>query len=65
MMEHLTTKDVTALSEVMRGEELACKKARIYAATLTDTALAESFAALAKEHERRFAELTALIGGKK
>ncbi len=64
-MEHLTTKDLTALSEVLRGEEIGCKKARIYAATLTDTALAESFSALSKEHERRFSELTALIGGKK
>ena len=39
-MTNLTAKDVEVLTHLLTGEEMACKKARIYANTLMDTALA-------------------------
>ncbi|MGN1235565.1 MAG: hypothetical protein ACI4U2_06260 [Christensenellaceae bacterium] len=63
-MQHLTEKDVQVISSILRGEELACKKARIYANTLTDTALVERLTELGKQHEERFDRVLALLGGK-
>ncbi len=47
----------------MIGEQMACKKARVYANTLTDTVLAAQMQALADGHARRFAALLTLLGG--
>ena len=40
-MTNLTAKDLDVLCHILTGEEMACKKARVYANTLTDAALAE------------------------
>lgn len=57
----LTTKEATLLSDVLIYEESACKKARLYARTLTDKALADKFNKLADNHERRFNALFELL----
>ena len=64
-MTNLTAKDIDVLSHVLTGEEMACKKARVYAHTLTDAALAEEMDRIANSHEQRFAALYHLLGGKK
>ncbi len=62
MTQKLTTKDLAVISGVIDGEALACKKARMYANTLTDTALAAEMQTIAKAHEERFTALLAILG---
>ena len=57
----LTTKEATLLSDLLVYEESACKKARLYARTLTDKALADKFCKLADNHEKRFNALFDLL----
>ena len=65
-MTNLTAKDLDVLTQILTGEEMACKKARMYANTLTDTALAEQMERIACAHAERFSALfTLLEGGKK
>ena len=64
-MNNLTAKDVDVLSQILTGEEIACKKARVYANTLTDAALAEQMSRIADAHAQRFTALYTLLGGKK
>lgn len=63
-MTNLTAKDVEVLSSVLLAEEMACKKARIYANTLTDAALAQEMERIAGAHAERFSALYAILGGK-
>lgn len=64
-MTNLTAKDLDVLTHVLTGEEMACKKARVYANTLTDAALAQEMQEIALQHEQRFNALYALLGGAK
>lgn len=64
-MNNLTAKDLDVLSQILTGEEIACKKARVYANTLTDAALAEEMNRIADAHAQRFSALFTLLGGKK
>ncbi len=64
-MNNLTAKDLDVLTHVLMGEEMACKKARIYANTLTDAALAQEMEHIAAAHAERFSALFTLLGGKK
>ena len=65
-MTNLTAKDLDVLCHVLTGEEMACKKARIFAHTLTDAALAGEMERIASQHEQRFNALFAMLeGGKK
>ncbi len=63
-MTNLTAKDLDVLSHILTGEEMACKKARIYANTLTDAALAEEMERLASDHAARFSTLYQMLGGR-
>ncbi len=63
-MTNLTAKDLDVLSHVLTAEEMACKKAKIYANTLTDAALAQEMETIASQHAERFNALFTLIGGK-
>lgn len=63
-MTHITSKELTSLSELMEAEALAGKKANIYANILTDTELAERLNTVAHEHSKRYASLLKLLGGK-
>lgn len=62
-MTNLTTKDLEVISHLLEGEQMACKKARVYSKTLTDTALAESMGELAEAHARRFNQLLTILNG--
>ncbi len=65
-MNNLTAKDLDVLSHILTGEEIACKKAKVYANTLTDAALAEEMGRIAEAHAQRFSALYAVLnGGKK
>ena len=57
----LTTKEATLLSDALIYEESACKKARLYARTLTDKTLAAKFDKLADNHQQRFNALLELL----
>ena len=63
-MTNLTAKDLDVLSHLLTGEEMACKKAKLYANTLTEPALALELDNVARAHPHRFAALYALLGGK-
>lgn len=63
-MTNLTMKDVDVLCHVLTAEEMACKKARVYAHTLTDAALAQEMERIACAHEERFSSLYSMLGGK-
>ena len=63
-MTELTAKDLDVLTHILTGEEMACKKAKIYANTLTDTALAQEMGKIAAAHAERFSTLYAILGGK-
>ncbi|MBR7186248.1 MAG: hypothetical protein IKD43_02005 [Clostridia bacterium] len=64
-MTNLTAKDLDVLIHILTGEEMACKKARMYSNTLTDAALAGEMEQIAMQHEQRFNALYAMIGGNK
>ncbi len=64
-MTNLTVKDLDVLTHILTGEEMACKKAKLYANTLTDAALAQEMERVAAEHGARFSALYAVLGGKK
>ena len=57
----LTTKEATLISDLLTMEESACKKARLYSRTLTDTGLAHTFKQIADNHEKRFNALLELL----
>ena len=57
----LTTKEATLISDLMTMEESACKKARLYAKTLTDQRLAEAMTRVADNHQKRFNALLELL----
>ena len=50
----LTAKEVTLISDLLKYEESACKKARLYSRTLTDPVIAD-------HHEKRFEALLNLL----
>ena len=57
----LTTKETALIGDLLTMEECACKKAKLYAKTLTDTKLASELNSLAKNHEKRFNALLNLL----
>ena len=57
----LTTKEATLISDLLTMEESACKKARLYAKTMTDKQLSETFSKIADNHEKRFNALFELL----
>lgn len=63
-MTNLTEKDLDVLSHVLTAEEMACKKARIYANTMTDAALAQEMERISTAHAERFTALCGILGGK-
>lgn len=63
-MTNLTAKDLDVLTHILTGEEMACKKARLYSNTLTDPALAQEMERIACAHAERFAALYSILGGK-
>lgn len=64
-MMQLTNKDLEVVSHLMIGEQMACKKAKMYANTLTDIDLSAKMGELAQRHQERFSHfLTILNGGK-
>ena len=63
-MTNLTAKDLDVLTHLLTGEEIACKKARVYANTLTDQALAQEIEEIADAHAQRFSALYKILGGK-
>ena len=63
-MTNLTAKDLDVLTHLLTGEEIACKKARIYANTLTDQSLAQEMSDIAQAHAQRFCALYKMLGGK-
>lgn len=62
-MIQLTSKELTFISDALTYEGLICKKARAYSKTLTDPELADCMSKVADDHEKRYAELLARIGG--
>ena len=64
-MTNLTAKDLDVLCHILTGEEMACKKARVYGNTLSDAALAEEMERIAKVQAERFGALYRMIGGVK
>ncbi len=61
MREEFTSGGLSALSDVLEAECMACKKARLYANTLTDMQLAERMQGLADTHAARFNALLSLL----
>ncbi|MDE7158729.1 MAG: hypothetical protein K2N74_04055 [Clostridiales bacterium] len=64
-MTKFTAKDLDVLSQILTGEEMACKKARIYANTLTDASLAQEMEKIATAHAERFTALYSMLNGGK
>ena len=61
MGEEVTSGGLSALSDVLEAECMACKKARLYANTLTDMQLSERMQGLAVNHAARFNALLSLL----
>ena len=61
IMNKLTAKEVNFISDLLAYEEQACKKAKLYAKTLTDTNLSEQMCKIAKNHQKRYASLLELL----
>ncbi len=62
-MELLTAEERQALGRILSCEEMACKKARVYANTLTEPALASAMKRLADGHAARFSSLLSAFKG--
>lgn len=62
MANMLTTKEAVLISDLLIYEEQACKKARLYARTLTNFQVAEKFNLIADNHEKRFNALFDMLG---
>ena len=50
----LTTEELDKIDTLLRAEERACKKAMLYARTLTDEKLAFAVGKIAENHRKRF-----------
>ena len=61
MSNMLITKEATLIHDLLIYEESACKKARLYARTMTDKKLSEALNKLADCHEKRFNQLFNLL----
>ncbi|MCD8373379.1 MAG: spore coat protein [Clostridia bacterium] len=57
MTETISSKELSMISQALTCEGLICKKARMYANTLTNAALAECMSGIASAHEQRYNEL--------
>ncbi|MBR5900468.1 MAG: hypothetical protein IKZ38_03630 [Clostridia bacterium] len=57
----LTTKEATLIHDLLLYEESACKKARLYSKTVTDSKLSEAMNKLADCHQKRFNALLGLL----
>ena len=62
-MSNLSSKDLEVLSSLLASEGMACKKAKVYAKTLTDPTLAECMSGIAQCHEKRFNTLLQILAG--
>lgn len=62
-MQQLTGKELQMISDALTQEALICKKAKAYANTLTDPALAECMQKISDDHKMRYCKLLSLIGG--
>ena len=62
-MTQLTSKELTMITDALTFEGLICKKARAYSRALTDVDLADCMSRIADEHEKRYNQLLAVIGG--
>ena len=62
-MTQLTSKELTMITDALTYEGLICKKARAYSRSLTDADLAACISCIADEHEKRYNQLLAVIGG--
>ncbi len=61
MNKKITTKEAGLISDLLTYEEQACKKARLYSKTAMDKGLAETFTAIADNHQKRFNDLLELL----
>lgn len=50
----LTTEELDKIAVLLQSEERACKKAMLYARTLTDEKLAYAVGKIAENHRKRF-----------
>ena len=64
VLENNAEREKQAFVKMLQLEDLAEKKAKIYARLLTDNALADDMNALSLRHEKRKEILTALAYGK-
>jgi hypothetical protein len=64
LLENNAEREKQAIEKMLQLEDLAEKKAKIYARLLTDNALADDMNALSLRHEKRKEILTALAYGK-
>ncbi len=64
MANQLTAKDLEVIAGILKAEGMACKKARVYSKTLTDTALAACMQDVADCHQERFNKLLKMLEGK-
>ena len=63
LLENNTEREKQAIEKMLQLEDLAEKKAKIYARLLTDNALADDMNALSLRHEKRKEILTAGVRG--
>ena len=61
MTNKLTKKEAGLIADLLTYEEQATKKARLYSRTAIDKGLAETFTAIADNHQKRFNELLNLL----
>lgn len=57
----ITQKEVNFIADLLTQESIACKKARLYAKTITDQDVSSVFESVANNHERRFNALLNII----
>ena len=59
----LTTKEATLIGDLLNYEQMACKKAGLYARTLTNVKLAQKFNEIKENHKKRFDTLLMVLKG--
>lgn len=54
MANMLTEKELELISDLLKAEEIACKKAALYSRTISDTEAAKRFSEIKDSHEKKF-----------
>ena len=61
-MPNITSKELTALEDLLAGEQLAVKKYQAFATQVSDPALKSKYEQMAGKHQQHYQKLVKFLG---